>query len=114
MSKLNAITHEAIVLKVTDRVTKNIHTTRYLVLENDDEYTKEIAIELYGDKCDLVDNIKSGDNVKVSFNLESRSWNDKYFSSFKFWKVEVVGAAKGSNKPNAEDIEGDKDLDLPF
>ena len=108
MSKLNAITHEAIVLKVTDRVTKNSHTTRYLVLENDGGPTKEIAIELYGDKCDLVDNIKPGNTVKVSFNLESRLWNDKYFSSFKFWKVEVL-----STSTQADSTSEGKD-DLPF
>jgi hypothetical protein len=112
MSKLNAITHEAIVSKVTDRLVKGDHTTRYLVLVNDDDYTKEIAIELYGDKCDLVDNIKSGQNVKVSFNLASREWNGRYFSSFKFWKVEVVGAATEPDTftPVADDSSGG----LPF
>ncbi len=92
MSKIEAVHHEAIVSKVTDRVEKNGHTTRYLVLVNDDDYTKEIAIELYGDKCDAVDNIKSGDNVKVSFNLSSREWDGRYFSAFKFWKLEKLGA----------------------
>ena len=111
MSKLNAITHEAIVSKVTERVTNNGHTTRYLVLKNDDEYTKEIAIDLYGDKCDLVDNIKAGDNVKVSFNLESRSWKEKYFSSFKFWKVEVVGAP---TEPNTFTPVAEGKKTLPF
>ena len=110
MSKINAIEHEAVVSKVTERVTKNSngkdHTTRYLVLENDDDYIKELAIELYGDKCDEVDNIMPGDNVKVWFNLSSREWNGRYFSSFKFWKIEKVNGST-DNVPE----EGG---DLPF
>ena len=106
MSKINAIQHEAIVSKVTDRVSKNGHTTRFLVLKNDDNYVKEIAIEVYGDRCDQVDNLNAGDKVKVWFNLSSREWNDKYISSFKFWKIEKVNVSVN--------IEPEEGGDLPF
>ena len=99
MSKIESIHHEAKVLKVTDRVVNGDHTTRYLVLENDDNYVKEIAIEAYGGKCDELDSIKAGDMVKASFNLASREWKGKYFSSFKFWKVEKVEGIQNDTPP---------------
>ena len=112
MSKIEAIHHEARVLKVTDRVVNGDHTTRYLVLENDDNYVKEIAIEAYGDKCDDLDSIQSGDMVKASFNLQSREWKGRYFSSFKFWKVEKL-SGESSQTPNSANPVDDSQ-ELPF
>jgi hypothetical protein len=104
MSKIEAIHHEAKVAKVTDRVVNGKHTTRYIVLENEDNYVKELAIEIYGDKCDEVDNINAGDLVKVSFNLASREWEGKYYSIFKFWKVEKLEGGQPAATEESKDL----------
>jgi len=57
------------------------------VIETADQYPKLVCFTLFGDKTDLISNIKLGDEVDVSFNLESREYNGKYFHNVNAWKV---------------------------
>ena len=78
-------------VQVSDKFKK-----REMVVTTDETYPQHILIEFNQDKCNLVDNRKEGDKVKVSVNLSGREWADpktgevKYFNSIKGWKVELV------------------------
>jgi len=39
------------------------------------------------DKCDLINNYKEGDKIKVSFDLRGREWNEKFFTNLNAWKI---------------------------
>lgn len=57
------------------------------VLETTEQYPKKVCFGLFGDRIDknLVD---IDDFVTVSFDIESREWNGKWFTSIRAWKIE--------------------------
>lgn len=84
----------------------------YVVANNDGyEGAEQIfCFEVFGEERveQLTKFNKVGDNVKVSFNIGTNEWKDKYFTSLKSWRVEKVDAVEG-----AAESESEPD-DLPF
>jgi hypothetical protein len=61
------------------------------VISTEGDHSKKIYITAYAsDKLQIVNNLKVGEKVKVSFNLESRENNDKWYTSVNAWKVEKI------------------------
>ena len=66
-------------------------------------------------------NLNEGDNVEVSFNLSSREWNEKWFTSADAWKIEksenntstTIETVDDSDIPVFENNQTQED-DLPF
>lgn len=70
---------------------------RELVVTTDEQYPQHIMIEFTQDKCDLLNNYRPGEEVKVSINLRGREWvnpqgETKYFNSIQGWRIEKVQA----------------------
>lgn len=65
------------------------------VIETGDQYPKKICANLWGDKADQLNQFNIGDPIKVSFDLESREFNGKWYTDVKAWKIEVPQAAAG-------------------
>jgi len=69
---------------------------REIVVSTDETYPQHILVEFNQDKCNLVDNRKVGDKVKVSINIRGRAWHDKakgvdrYFNTIQGWKIELL------------------------
>ncbi len=92
-------------LEVSD--TQQISDTfkkREFVLEyaENPQYPEFVKFEAIQDKCALLDNYKSGDEIDVYFNIKGRKWNDpkggvKYFNSLQAWKID--GASASSDSP---------------
>ena len=95
---------------------------RELVVTTDDQYPQMIMIEFVQDKCDLLNNYKIGDNVKVSINLRGREWINpqgeaKYFNQIQGWRIEKVeNAPDVPLPPPAQDLSvaTNEPDDLPF
>lgn len=89
------------------------------ILETGDTYPKKVCIAVWGDKIDLK-SFKMGDAVDVSFDVESREYNGKWYTDVKAWKVSGAKKDSGGAKaaasqavPNITDIPPSAD-DLPF
>lgn len=61
------------------------------VIETVEQYPRKICANLWGDKIDVLSNIAIGDTVVVSFNIESREFNGKWYTDVKAWKIEKQG-----------------------
>ncbi|HEX8270531.1 MAG TPA: DUF3127 domain-containing protein [Flavobacterium sp.] len=79
---------------------------RELVVTTDEQYPQHIMVEFTQDKCDLLNNYKPGEQVKVSINLRGREWvnpqgESKYFNSIQGWRIEKVqaDASMGQQQP---------------
>ncbi len=87
----------------------------------DSQYPKKVCFTLFGDRVSALQGISNGDEVKVSFDVESREYNGRWFHNINAWRVEKV-ITGGSNTPpdfapadNLPSAEEDKeDGDLPF
>ncbi len=106
-------------MQVTDSLKK-----RELILEyiENPQYPEYIKFEAIQDRCNLLDSVKPGDNVEVSFNLKGRPWTDKtgkktYFNSLQLWRITQVGGAAGATPEYAPPVDMSAtpdDDDLPF
>ena len=69
----------------------------------------------------MITNLNEGDEVEVSFNLSSREWNEKWFTSADAWKIEksenntstTTETVDDSDIPVFENNQTQED-DLPF
>jgi len=75
---------------------KGVWKKQDYVMEYGDAYPKMVCFNLWGDKVDQFA-LSEGDMVNVSFDIESREFNGKYYTDVKAWKIE-----KGSGTPQAQ------------
>ena len=102
---------------------------REVVVTTEEQYPQHIMVEFVLDKCDLLNNYKEGQQVKININLRGREWvnpqgETKYFNSIQGWRIEALQAeAGGDNLPPvppmdafepAGDLNEDDHDDLPF
>lgn len=93
-----------------------------IIVETEGQYPKKVCISIWGDKIDnpalQIDNL-----LTVSFDVESREYNGRWYTDVKAWKVELASegaSASGMNTapvapPKAVDFsQGDAADDLPF
>jgi len=78
----------------------------FVVTTPDEKYPQDIIFQTTNDKMAILDSIKPGQNVEVSYNLRGREFNGRYYNTLDAWRV--TGEAAPSVQPTAE-----KD-DLPF
>ena len=56
------------------------------ILETEDQYPKKVCFMAWSEKIDEFA-IKEGERLIVSVNLESREYNDRWYTDVKAWKV---------------------------
>jgi hypothetical protein len=90
------------------------------ILETSDTYPKKVCIAVWGDKIDIK-GFKMGDAIDVSFDIESREYNGRWYTDVKAWKVSPAKQKEGSkaepaSSPAAVNIADAQvsDEDLPF
>lgn len=77
------------------------------------QYPTLLAIDL-NDK--FAEKIKVGEEGTFSVNVESREWNEKYFTTARLWKWDKVGSTTQapSNTPTVSNFQEEDPSDLPF
>ena len=63
------------------------------VIETQDQFPKKVCFSAWSDKAVLVKALSIGQNVKVSFNPESREFNGKWYTDLRIWKLDILGQA---------------------
>ena len=68
---------------------------RDLVIVTEEQYPQTIIIQFTQQRCDLLDSLQVGQNVKVYINIRGREWTNpqgeiKYFNTIEGWKIEVI------------------------
>jgi hypothetical protein len=63
------------------------------ILETPGQYPRQVCIALWGDKIEALKNFNIGDSIKVYFDVESREFNEKWYTSVKAWQLEKVETA---------------------
>lgn len=98
---------------------------REFVLEvPDGSYTQYVKFQLTQDKCSLLEQHKTGDEVKVTFNLTGKPFTKNgttmYFTNLQAWRLEAASAGSApGGAPSQSDAapsfySSDADNDLPF
>ena len=66
------------------------------VLETADQYPKKVCFNLFNDKIDKF-TIALDDTVTISFDIESREYNGRWYTSIRAWNVKKEDAANANN-----------------
>lgn len=92
------------------------------VVTTDEKFPQEVKLACLKEKVSALKEFKEGDSVQVSFNINGREWNEKYFVDLTAWKIESAGAEAPQGPPVHEQVvpaedPGDyavDDEDIPF
>lgn len=57
------------------------------VLETGDQYPRKVKFDFFGDRVDQYP-LQIGEDVVVSFDLESREFNGRWYTDVRAWKAE--------------------------
>lgn len=99
---------------------------REYVLETQETYPKKVHFDFFGERADQYP-LSVGDEITLSFDIESREYNGRWYTSIRGWKAEKAAATTGNQGPvtpvdfPGADIppmapmgSGNSDEDLPF
>lgn len=62
------------------------------VIETHDQYPRRMCFDVFGDDKIKQFNIQVGEELNVSFDIDAREWQGRWFNSIRAWKVERVNA----------------------
>lgn len=95
------------------------------VIETADNFPKKVCLNVWGpEKVSELSGYREGEVLKISFNAESREFNQRWYTDLRAWKIER--AEQGSKEvgysvpeitsfPSATDTDSDTgEDDLPF
>lgn len=87
------------------------------IVETDGQYPKKVCISIWGDKINE-GQLQIGNILKIDFDIESREYNNKWYTDIKAWKIEVLGSntqstSEGAVNPDGYTPTNEDDL-LPF
>lgn len=68
---------------------------REYVLETIENYPKKVHFDFFGEKADQFP-LNAGDVITLSFDVESREYQGRWYTSIRGWKAEKADAANGS------------------
>ena len=68
------------------------------VIETHEQYPKRVAFDVLGDKITEF-NLQVGEEVTVSFDINAREYNGKWWNSVNAWHVTRVDSQKGAQQP---------------
>ncbi|MCZ6673321.1 MAG: DUF3127 domain-containing protein [Verrucomicrobia bacterium] len=71
----------------------------FVVTSEADKYPQDIQFECLKDRVELVGKLSKGDKVTVSFDINGREWNGKYFVNLVAWKIESGSPDTTSEEP---------------
>jgi single-strand DNA-binding protein len=80
----------------------------FVVTMKSGRFDQEIKLECVKDKVELVNKLKKGDKVSVSFDLRGREWKGSYFVNLNAWKIESNGGSMGNgseDEPTSPDFD---------
>ena len=111
------------VLPLQSGVSKNGEWKKQdIVVETDGQYPKKVCISIWGDKASEA-TLQVGNILNISFDVESREYNGRWYTDVKAWKVDLAapnpagsyptdqGAGQMVPPPNFSSDDAD---DLPF
>lgn len=81
------------------------------ILETNESFPKKVCIVNWNDKVDI-SSLKAGDEVVASINIESREYNNNWYTDVKVWKIEINNPSKSQSSAD-NSLPGLSEKDAP-
>ncbi|RYF79095.1 MAG: DUF3127 domain-containing protein, partial [Chitinophagaceae bacterium] len=72
-----------------------------IIVETAGQYPKKVCISLWGDKIDE-NQLRIGNELNISFDVESREYNGRWYTDCKAWKVSSAGGGGNSGAQGSQ------------
>lgn len=79
--------------------TGNSWMSQSYVLETHEQYPKRVCFEVFGQDKIQAMNIQPGQELTVSFDINAREYNGRWFNSVRAWKVQPAVATQPAAAP---------------
>jgi hypothetical protein len=98
---------------------KGVWKKQEFIIETQSQYPKKVCLSMWGDKIEQF-RLQVGEMVTVSFELESREYNSRWYTEARAWKISKDSS---SGQPQLSEDMGDEPMntggssatdDLPF
>ncbi len=91
----------------------------FVVTDTEDRWPQDIKFTVVKNNCALLDPIKKGDQVRVTFSLRGNLYNGRYYTDLQAFKLEKMEPDGSSSEPipqPADDFPVDdiSDDEMPF
>ena len=87
-------------------------TKREFVISSEEEYPQDVKFVLFKEKGKLLDVLKTGERVKVSFGVRGNEYNERFYVDLNAFKIEQMDVDGSSIE--YEDVGDQPEEDLPF
>ena len=87
-----------------------------IIVETEGQYPKKVCISIWGDKI-AGNQLQIGNMLNISFDVESREYNSRWYTDIKAWKIEPASSSSAPAQSKEEDFHNTSftsDEDLPF
>ncbi len=75
------------------------------VLDTGADFNNEICIDCFGEKIEMIQNLKIGANIEVKLNVSSKEFKGRYYHNISAWEINLQDGVV------EESVESD---DMPF
>ena len=72
------------------KTTGNEWKAQEYVIENHDQYPRRMCFEVFGADKISAFNIQMGEELVVSFDVDARQWQERWFNTIRAWAVNRV------------------------
>lgn len=69
-------------------------TLRTFIIETAEQYPRKVCIDLFGEDRVKNNPVEIDEDVKVSYDIESREFNGRWYTSIRAWRVDKLNAAE--------------------
>lgn len=83
---------------------------REFVLETKEQFPKKVCISCWNERVDDLKDIAIGQELKVSINLESREYNEKWYTDARAWKIESGTTSESNESSNESSNDNNNDF----
>ena len=71
-----------------------------VIIETEGPYPRKVCVALWGDKIDQFA-LKEGERITASVNIESREFNERWYTDVKAWKIDKSAPSSGPGETDA-------------
>lgn len=91
----------------TSQRTGSTWASQEYVIETHDQYPRKCCFRIFGEDKIANMNIQAGEELTVSFDINAREYNGRWYNDISAWKVDRVqpGAPTAAPQPQAQNVD---------
>ena len=81
---------------------KGFTKREFVVTVTEGKYPQDIILECVQDKINLLDGLREGQTVTVTFDIRGREYNGRYFNNLQAWRIKAGDEAEPARRGESD------------